>query len=175
VSHTVRLAVSVGVVDILYDLRVIPVSTGTTVMYCTDVKPLVRDEVTLWNNQQQDSGILELPFEFTLPTDLPPAFHAHQDHWYKATISYAVQVVAERHGLLRFNRRIGQTFPVLPLATDGQADIATRLSQGWDGDLKTSEKTELVRKGLWGDHAKVEGQVTEVLLFDPNQSLTILI
>jgi hypothetical protein len=144
--------------------RIIPVSTGTTVVYYTDVKPLVRDEATLWTNQQPGSGVLELPFEFTLPADLPPALHAHSGHWYKATISYAVQVVAERPGLLRFNRRIGQTFPVLPLATDEQAKVAPRLSQGWDGDWKTSEKTHLVRKGLWGDHAKVEGQVNKGLL-----------
>jgi hypothetical protein len=155
---------------LIYKHRIIPVSTGTAVVYYTDVKPLVRDEATLWTNQQPGSGILELPFEFTLPTDLPPAFHAHSSHWYKATVSYAVQVVAERPGFLRFNRRIGQTFPVLPLAADEQAKVAARLSRRWDGDWKTSEKTELVRKGLWGDHAKVEGQVTKDFTLVPASS-----
>jgi hypothetical protein len=48
--------------------------------------------------------------------------------------------------------------------------LFARLSRRWDGDWKTSEKTELVRKGLWGDHAKVEGQVTKNFTLVPASS-----
>jgi hypothetical protein len=72
--------------------------------------PLVREDITLWNKgtyPTADSHIMSFPFEFRLPNDIPGSFHASSRNR-SATISYGVEVVADRPGLFKFNRRVGQ-------------------------------------------------------------------
>ncbi|KAH6899229.1 hypothetical protein BKA70DRAFT_1527550 [Coprinopsis sp. MPI-PUGE-AT-0042] len=76
-----------------------------------------------------------------------------------ATISYGIEVVADRPGLFRFNRRLGSVFPVLSLATREEAENAFRLRQGWSGEWKTIEHSEQIRKHLWGERSFVQAQL----------------
>ncbi|KAJ7869219.1 hypothetical protein B0H14DRAFT_2346179, partial [Mycena olivaceomarginata] len=50
-----------------------------------------------------DSDVVSLPFQFTLPEDLPPSFAFGS---YSATVRYSPEVVGERPGVFHRNRRV---------------------------------------------------------------------
>jgi hypothetical protein len=102
--------------------------------------------------------IMQLPFEFQLPRDVPGSFHS-QRYQRSATISYGVEVVADRPGFFRFNRRLGHVFPVLPTATPEEVQNALQLGQGWQGQWRSSEQSSEIRRRLWGEYSRVNAQV----------------
>ncbi|KAH6899230.1 hypothetical protein BKA70DRAFT_1569632 [Coprinopsis sp. MPI-PUGE-AT-0042] len=102
--------------------------------------------------------IIQLPFEFQIPTDSPSSFHAIR-YPQEATISYGIEVVADRHGLFRFKRRIGYVFPVLSRASREEVENAFQLRQGWPGEWRGFEHSEQIRKHLWGDRSSVQAQL----------------
>lgn len=122
--------------------------------------PLVHDEMILWTQgtyPPPGQHIIQLPFEFRLPRDLPGSLHSSAHHR-SATISYGVEVVADRPGFFRFNRRLGQVFPVLPIASQEQVEDALHLGRGWSGVWSTTEKEDMIRKRLWGEYSHVKAQ-----------------
>lgn len=126
-------------------------------------KDLAHDDKILWTQAEgryppAGSNILRLPFEFQIPRDAASSFHT-EDYRQEATISYGIEVVADRPGILRFNRRLGSVFPVLSMATREEAEDAFRLRQGWNGEWKTVERSEEIRKHLWGERSSVQAQV----------------
>jgi hypothetical protein len=131
---------------------------------------LLREDLILWaqgfdatcGSPPDGSRIIQFPFVLSLPTNLPSSFHI-QTSGQSATISYAVEVVADRPGIFRLNRRIASIFPVIPIATDAQASAASLLSQGWTGKMSKNEKTAQIRKRLWGGFSRVHATVSDKL------------
>ncbi|KAF8150449.1 hypothetical protein K438DRAFT_1988410 [Mycena galopus ATCC 62051] len=99
------------------------------------------------------SHILPLPFQFLLPTNLPPSFHCAAYHR-SATISYAIEVTGERAGFYRINRRIRRLISVVPAASQSQLIIQESLRQGWNGPWKDFTQEEKLRQGIWGDYSR---------------------
>ncbi|KAH6919308.1 hypothetical protein BKA70DRAFT_1394636 [Coprinopsis sp. MPI-PUGE-AT-0042] len=125
--------------------------------------PLAHGDTILWNQAEGNyppagTHIIQLPFEFQIPTDSPSSFHAIR-YPQEATISYGIEVVADRHGLFRFKRRIGYVFPVLSRASREEVENAFQLRQGWPGEWRGFEHSEQIRKHLWGDRSSVQAQL----------------
>ncbi|KAH6916674.1 hypothetical protein BKA70DRAFT_1485324 [Coprinopsis sp. MPI-PUGE-AT-0042] len=136
-------------------------STGQSTVTYHSSHRLVREDIVLWTQgtyPPPGTHILQLPFEFQLPVDLPGSFRSK---WAdpNATISYGIEVVADRPGFFRFNRRLGHIFPVLPTATQEEVENALRLDQGWPGEWKSVERSSEIRKRFWGEYSRVQAQV----------------
>ncbi|KAF7296078.1 Arrestin-N domain-containing protein [Mycena kentingensis (nom. inval.)] len=112
------------------------------------------------------SHILPLPFEFTLPDNLPPSFTFSLPQQ-QAQISYTIEIVGSRRGLLRKDRRVRKTFAVLPAASPAQLEAKTSLKQGWNGPWKATVLEQKLRPGIWGDyaHARVEVKTPNMASF----------
>jgi hypothetical protein len=118
---------------------------------------------TLWQAathpiSSQQAATSSYPFHFTLPEGIPSSFHAHTAEC-TATISYAIEVVAERSGLFTSARKVGQVFSVIATATEVQLEEAQRVAIGWDGKRTTSSASKQVRRLIWGEYSTVEAQV----------------
>ncbi|KAF7289327.1 Arrestin-N domain-containing protein [Mycena indigotica] len=134
----------------------ITVRTGQTTTTYRSTELLFHTKIPVW---KQGSAypppglhILSCPFEFTLPSPLPPSFHCEAYHR-SGTIGYSLEVVGQRSGIFRFNRRIRRLIPVIPAATPEQVAIKEALMQGWNGGWKTYARDDKLRRGLWGDYA----------------------
>ncbi|KAJ7066306.1 hypothetical protein C8F01DRAFT_1346526 [Mycena amicta] len=137
-------------------------SGGPTVT--TDEQTVVLFHKTfLWTQgstySESCSNILSVPFEFTLPSDLPPSFH-YADSSCHATIGYSLEVVGERSGLFRSDRCIRRAISVLPAATPAQLVAKELLLQGSNLPCRTYAREEKLRRGFWHDHACVRATVT---------------
>nr|GAT56176.1 predicted protein [Mycena chlorophos] len=115
--------------------------------------PLIDTTTSLWQRGAAfplpGSHILDLPFEFQLPSSLPPSFHFAVHH-HKVSINYTMEILGSRPGLLRKDRRITKTFAVLPAASPTQIEAKLSLKQGWVGPWKTTVSEMKVRQGLCG-------------------------
>jgi hypothetical protein len=135
------------------------------------------------NRSSNSEGLkLSLPFSFHLPAILPGSLHLRQNGC-TATISYGIEVVAERPGWFKFNRRIGQIVVVAARPTTLQLEEAARLRTssspnhasglvypssssgvvpaGWDGEWTTHKRTERVRRWVWNEHSIVDAEVLD--------------
>lgn len=137
---------------------------GKTNITYSASRPLARDEKVLWTQAQghyPPAGMhtVRLPFDFLIPGDATSSFYSGK-HRQDATIRYGIEVVADRSGLLRFNRRLGCVFPVLSMATQEEAENAFRIRQGrWSGEWTAVEHSAQIRKHLWGERSSVQAQV----------------
>ncbi|KAJ7458867.1 hypothetical protein FB451DRAFT_1563751 [Mycena latifolia] len=114
----------------------------------TDTVPLVHTDLNLWTHggtafrgSEAGSPVIAHPFRFQLPENLPPSFHCSGNSC-RATISYSLEVVGDRPGLLRANRRIRRL-----------------ISVGWTGPWKDITRDQKLRVGLWGDHSHARATV----------------
>ncbi|KAJ7198577.1 hypothetical protein GGX14DRAFT_666099 [Mycena pura] len=89
------------------------------------------------------SHILSCPFEFKLPDALPPSFHCEAHHR-RATVGYSLEVVGERAGFFRPNRRIRRAISIVPAATQSQLLVKESLRQGWNGKWNTQELRRVI-------------------------------
>ncbi|KAJ6606605.1 hypothetical protein DFH09DRAFT_897028 [Mycena vulgaris] len=116
---------------------------------------LLRADASLWTQRDgPEAGVLNLPFQFHLPGNLPPSFHC-QVVDRKGVISYAIEVVADRPGIFKFNRRIASVFSLVPPASP--QDLAfQQFLQGWSGEWKAVVHEDKIRRGIWGDYSIVK-------------------
>ncbi|KAJ7072747.1 hypothetical protein C8F01DRAFT_1076633 [Mycena amicta] len=124
---------------------------------------LFHQKTPLWTQgsayPEPGSHMLSLPFEFTLPNSLPPSFHCASSNRH-ATIGYSLEIVGDRPGLFRFNRRIRRAISIVPAATPAQLLTKELLLQSWSGPYKTYAREEKLRRGIWGDYSHVRARVT---------------
>ncbi|KAJ7202334.1 hypothetical protein GGX14DRAFT_654253 [Mycena pura] len=113
----------------------------------------------LWDQGTTDpapgSRLVSCPFEFKLPDALPPTFHctAYLDHRF-AIVVYSIEVIGQRTGFFRGNRRIRRFLSVVPAATERQLLVKELLQlQSWRGDWKTHNQEKELRKGMMGEYA----------------------
>ncbi|KAJ7099487.1 hypothetical protein B0H15DRAFT_548865 [Mycena belliarum] len=123
---------------------------------------LIKSSKTLWDRgtafPDPGSHVLDLPFQFKLPENLPPSFHICGCH-HEAVIRYGIEVVGHRPGRLRKDRRIEKSLTVLPAASPAQVLAKRTLKQGWGGPWKTFFLDQKIRQGIWGDHSHVRIEV----------------
>ncbi|KAJ6631461.1 hypothetical protein B0H10DRAFT_2207118 [Mycena sp. CBHHK59/15] len=138
----------------------ITTSNGQTTVTHKQTILLIHSNKSLWTQgstfPEPGSHVLSCPFQFQLPENLPPSFHGSAYHR-RAAISYSLEVVGDRPGLFRLNRRIRRLISVLPAASRSQLLAAESLRQGWTGEWHDIVRDEKLRQGIWGDysHAKV--------------------
>ncbi|KAK7023860.1 arrestin-N domain-containing protein [Favolaschia claudopus] len=116
---------------------------------------VLRADASLWTPGGSQNGQLILPFQFHLPPNLPPSFHCTMTDG-KGIISYGIEVVADRPGIFKRNRRIASVFSVVPAANP--QDLATQhlLLQGWSGQWQSIDYEQRMRRGLWGEYSHVK-------------------
>nr|GAT56208.1 predicted protein [Mycena chlorophos] len=127
-----------------------------------DTVVLFHQKVPLWNQgsayPEPGSHILNVPFQFKLPPHLPPSFHCEGPSRH-ATVGYSVEVIGERPGLFKFNKRIRRPFSVVPAASPEQMLLKESLRQNWNGPWKTWSRHEKLRRGIWGDYSHVRATI----------------
>ncbi|KAJ7503134.1 hypothetical protein B0H11DRAFT_619688 [Mycena galericulata] len=127
-----------------------------------EVVPLVRLDQSLWKQgssfPEPGSHIVSCPFQFKLPENLPPSFHCAQSS--RGSISYSLEVVGDRPGLFRLNRRIRRLISVVPAASPAQMLVKESLRQGWTGNWKDIKAEEKLRQGIWGDYSNARVTLT---------------
>jgi hypothetical protein len=133
---------------------------STPGMTCRHTISLICTDTVLWEEgtayPHPDTHMLSIPFAFVLPRDLPPSFHCvSEDAKTTGTVSYSIEVVGDRPGLFRSNRRLGVVFPVVPPASDAQVNARMRLPSGWDGDWRATATQADVRPRPWGPYGHV--------------------
>nr|GAT49095.1 predicted protein [Mycena chlorophos] len=127
----------------------ITVSTGQSSITYRDIVVLFHQKVLLWNQgsaayPEPGSHVLNVPFQFKLPPHLPPSFHCEGLGRF-ATVGYSVEVVGDRPGLFKFNKRIRRPFSVVPAASLEQMLLKESLRQNWNGPWKTWSMHEKLR------------------------------
>ncbi|KAJ7647810.1 hypothetical protein FB45DRAFT_894518 [Roridomyces roridus] len=134
----------------------IQVQNGQNTVTHTETIPLIHANQLLWTQgssfPEPGSHVLSCPFQFKLPDNLPPSFQCRANNR-RGAISYSLEVVGDRPGLFRFNRRIYQLFSVLPAASRNQMVVAESLRQGWAGQWADVKANEKLRQGIWGDYS----------------------
>ncbi|KAF7338608.1 Arrestin-N domain-containing protein [Mycena venus] len=116
---------------------------------------VLRADASLWTRDGPQMGALNLPFQFLLPLNLPPSFHCSVVDR-KGVVSYAIEVVADRPGIFKRNRRIASIFSLVPAATPQDLAFQHSLLQGWSGDWKAVVYEDRIRRGIWGDYSVVK-------------------
>jgi hypothetical protein len=144
-------------------LRKITGNTGSASTLYRGRHPFLKEDRNIWQAAShpilsQGSATSSYLFQFTLPEGIPSSFHAHTAEC-TATISYAIELVAERSGLFSSERKVGQVFSVIATATEVQLEEAQMVATGWDGKLTTSSASKQVRRLIWGEYSTVEAQV----------------
>ncbi|KAJ6589978.1 hypothetical protein DFH09DRAFT_220110 [Mycena vulgaris] len=124
---------------------------------------LIHTKLVLWDQgtafPEPGSHTLSCPFQFTLPENLPSSFHCWGWHRH-ATIGYSLEVVGERSGFYRINRRIRRLISIVPAASQGQLLAKESLRQGWNGPWTDRIHEEKLRQGIWGDYSRARVKVT---------------
>jgi hypothetical protein len=105
------------------------------------------------------SRTIHFPFSFQLPKDLPPSFY-YMGAGYSSEITYSIEVVGHRAGLLHRNRRVGKIFPLVPAANIRGEPAIVGLLEGWKGRWKTITTGDEIRQGLWGRYSKIDVEVS---------------
>ncbi|KAJ7756803.1 hypothetical protein DFH07DRAFT_885143 [Mycena maculata] len=118
---------------------------------------VLRADTSLWTRTGTGppTGVLKLPFQFHLPVDIPPSFHCSAVSQ-KGIISYAIEVVADRPGIFKTNRRIASVFSLVPPAAPQDLLFQQLLLQGWSGDCKAVVHEDKIRRGILGDYSIVK-------------------
>ncbi|KAJ7701980.1 hypothetical protein B0H16DRAFT_1705252 [Mycena metata] len=135
-------------------------TTGAKNVDHSQIVTLFHEEVVLWTRESasldSDHHTSMFAFGFKLPENLPSSFHC----WWiyrHATIRYSLEVVGERNGFHRWNRRIRKLISVVPGASEEHLLAKESLRQGWSGPWQDFVNEEKLRQGIWGhySHARV--------------------
>ncbi|KAJ7640784.1 hypothetical protein DFH06DRAFT_1215230 [Mycena polygramma] len=113
--------------------------------------------LALWSpgsaSPEGGSGILSIPFQFQLPENLPPSFHCNASP-HGGEISYCLEVVGNRHGSFRANRRLRQLLWIVPAATQSQLLAKESLRQGLVESWRDIKHEQRLRRGIWGEYSR---------------------
>ncbi|KAJ6588694.1 hypothetical protein B0H19DRAFT_1248312 [Mycena capillaripes] len=125
--------------------------------------PLLHSNQVLWTRgsafPEAGSHVISCPFQFQLPENLPPSFYCDA-YSSGGAISYSLEVVGDRPGIFRLNRRIRRVFSVVTAASQAQLITKESLRQDWIGGLWRYFKQEKqLRQGVWGEYSRAYATV----------------
>ncbi|KAJ7736940.1 hypothetical protein B0H16DRAFT_1763171, partial [Mycena metata] len=115
-------------------LRIV-VQTGNAAIGHYRTITLFQTKIPLWSQ-----GAVPEP-----GTDILTLFHCSATSR-GATIGYSLEIVGERSGFHRMNRRIRRLISVVP---QSQLLVKETLTQGWNGPWREIAQEEKLRQGLW--------------------------
>jgi hypothetical protein len=118
--------------------------------------PIIDSEISLWTQESIHSS--RYPFQFVLPSELPPSFY-YSKVQSSGAIKYYVEVVGKRPGLCRFNRRIRKPFSVVPAASPNDIVNKTLLTSGWNKGWRSFTLEDRIRKWPWGGYSHIYAEV----------------
>lgn len=98
------------------------------------------------------------PFQFVLPVNVLPSIDWSHGSDVRGSVSYFVEIVGTREGMLHRNRRVRVAFPVLPPDYQGAVvnkSLRTRIPY----PTKTTDVHKEIRRGIFGGYANVTLQV----------------
>lgn len=126
---------------------------------------LIRENVSVWNHTTHPSPstgqVTLVPFQFVLPPNVLPSFDWQHGRDERGSVSYFVEIVGTREGMLHWNRRVRVAFPVLPLDYQG-AMVNRSLRNRVPYPTRTWETHKEMRRGIWGGYANATLQVRDV-------------
>ncbi|KAJ6588706.1 hypothetical protein B0H19DRAFT_1100805 [Mycena capillaripes] len=135
----------------------ITTQNGQTRVTHRQTVPLVHSNQVLWTQgsafPEAGSHVISCPFQFQLPENSPPSFHCDA-HSRGGAVSYSLEVVGDRPGIFRLNRRIRRVFSVVPAASQAQLLAKESLRQGWTGSWRDFKQEEQLRQGIWGEYSR---------------------
>ncbi len=129
---------------------------------------LFHSKVSLWSeqsawpaDQRSDAlRIMILPFQFLLPSELPPSCEFSQSG-NSGRVEYCIEVVGVRPVLHR-NRTVACSFLVMPLSTGGarlSQALVLREPQLWRQVIDVKH----IRRGFMGEYSRVSAVVRTTL------------
>ncbi|KAI0725864.1 hypothetical protein C8Q72DRAFT_567853 [Fomitopsis betulina] len=132
----------------------------------TDTVHLVQQSISVWRRgmPSSSSDILNIPFKFRLPADLPPSFDFN-DTGDSARITYTIEAVPDHSGIR--TSRVEVPLTVVPDDPEG-GRVRPALDAGWDG----SWTTKVVREQLCRAHGLI-GDATMELTYPSMPSLPL--
>lgn len=139
------------------------VSEGVVASYVVETERIetVRENVVVWTKGSAwpltGEGVLRLPFEFLLPLNAQPSCK-YSGVAREGDVSYFIEAVGVRSGLLSRNRRVSKPFAVVPPDPTG-LELRKSLLSGWSGPLNTISKSKNIRRGIWGSYAEIKAEV----------------
>ncbi|KAJ7869107.1 hypothetical protein B0H14DRAFT_3581729 [Mycena olivaceomarginata] len=166
IAGTVDLNIALAQEERIEELRIkfrgaittrITTQNGQTRVTHRQTIPLVHSNQSLWTQgsafPEAGSHVISFAFQFQLPANLPPSFHC-EAHSRGGAISYSVEVVGDRPGIFRANRRTRRVFSVVPAAFQNQLLVKESLMQGWLGSWKDVKRNDQLRQGIWGEYSR---------------------
>ena len=151
-------------ISVLSCISYITVSRGGSSWTYKEKIPLINSEIPLWT--AGSSPPRRYPFQFVLPSKLPPSFHFSKG-WSGGAIKYFVEVVGKRHGLFRSDRHIRKLFPVVPSASPNDISNKALLVGGWDQEWRSFKLEDRIRRWPWEGHSHVYAEVCRIFLMAP--------
>ncbi|KAI9059986.1 hypothetical protein FKP32DRAFT_1595734 [Trametes sanguinea] len=135
----------------------------------TEATSLVHTDIPLWVHDVQDDdpdlGYIEAwrPFNIQLPPHLPPTL-CHSAPAASLEVRYTLTVVGIRPAIPHNERRIHIPIVVVPRDSSASVNVKTRLpGTGVLADptpWKTERAEKRIRRGLWGQYATAQVQIT---------------
>ena len=133
---------------------------------------LIKQNISVWNHttspSPQGSQVVLLPFQFVLPPNVLPSIDWSHGNDERGSVSYFVEIVGTREGMLHRNRRVRVAFPVLPPDYEG-ALINKSLRNRIPYPVKTFDAHKEIRRGIWGGYANVTLQVSDMFVHSLTQ------
>ncbi|TFY54485.1 hypothetical protein EVJ58_g8838 [Rhodofomes roseus] len=132
---------------------------------------LVKVSRPIWNEGERpdldshwQSAILREPFKWKVSNNAPPSIESnHKNHNCYVNVTYTIEVVGLRPGLLRLDRRVRRTVTVQPPVDQAELNTLELLRRGYQGPWRQGGISKHVRK-LWFLGAR---EYVEVLLATP--------
>jgi hypothetical protein len=122
----------------------------------------LRADVPLWPSSgvmpPDETGIITLPFEFSLSSALPPSFSGSAEGK-SGSVCYCIEAVGERRGFLRSKRRVHVPLMIVPTVPPLLAGVREELLADWDGGWKVLKANKHVRLDSAGAHTEVNAEV----------------
>ncbi|KAI0691288.1 hypothetical protein C8T65DRAFT_670562 [Cerioporus squamosus] len=142
--------------------------TSETYIYRNNLRTVHREAIRLVHENQSiwtrggayppaGSDVLRVPFSFKLPDQLPPSFR-YDKLEESATVRYALSAVGVRKGVLNFNRKY-----YIPIAVLPKDELGAKIRENAEPEVRGWKKhvrEERIRKGLWGEYAKVKVELS---------------
>jgi hypothetical protein len=117
----------------------------------------------LWNEKStvpNFSSTIQRPFRCKLPEDLPPSLQFDALD-IRVNVKYSVEVQGIRAGTGLRNKTLHlfRNFSVFPAPTRSELLDTRHIRMGWGGPWKTIAHEQKMRRGIFGSHSTVNGEV----------------